>query len=362
MKKIINVIKIALIFLVILFMCNNVYATSITLEQIVEKFNKSSIVDNYKNAGGNISATNDTDSINITVNVSGKTENIELLLEGNVLSIEIDQEESSAFVKAYVTLSVIDIIGQLHGYQEGELAQTVNSDKAKNYTLEKEGYELENISETKFKIKVDITKKIPLVDFSNTYIEVSDVQGLKEYISGDGCTEKSKGNIWFNKSGHDGEYTLLVAEKGNLTENTYKSVLSILEVMFDNDKVIQYFKNNYPNISSGDKEFNGFSIKINPTDKTQFEESAIPSDSGYEFVRIVIDKSLAISSTTETGKIESGTSNKDNTQIQVENKIDIDTLPRTGEEINGFLIVLCIIVGTCSIALIALLLTKRKRK
>ena len=152
---------------------------------------------------------------------------------------------------------------------------------------------------------MDITKKIPLVDFSNTYIEVSDLQDLKKYISGDGSAEKSKGNIWFNKSGYDGEYTLLVAEKGNLTENTYKSVLSILEVMFDNDKVIQHFKNNYPNISTGDKEFKGFNIKVNPKEKTQWEEN---------------------------------------------------------EETNVFLIVLYIIVGTCSIALIALLLTKRKRK
>lgn len=360
MKKVICII--VSIVLVTLFICNSVYAKSITLEQIVEKFNKSSIVDNYKNAGGSISATNDDDSINITVNTSEKTENIEFLLEGNVMSIEIDQEESSSFVKAYVAINVIDVIGQLHGYQEGELAQTVNSDKSKNYTLENEGFEIEKLSETKNKIKVDITKKIPLVDLSNTYIEVSDLQNLKNYISGDGFAEDSKGNIWFNKSGYDGEYTLLVAEKENLTENTYKSVLSILEVMFDNDKVIQYFKNNYPNISTGDKEFNGFSIKVNPKEKTQKEESLIPFDSGYEFVRIVIDKSLAISSTNEKGKIEGGTSNKDNTQIQIENKIDIDTLPRTGEEINGFLIILYIIVGTCSIALIALLVTKRKMK
>ena len=178
MKKVINII--VLMVLVILCICNSVYATSITLEQIVEKFNKSSIVDDYKNAGGSISATNDADSINITVNASGKTENVELLLQGNVLSIEINQEDESAFAKAYVASSVIDIIGQLHGYQEGELSQTINSDKAKNYTLEKEGYEVENISETKFKIKVDITKKIPLVDFSNTYIEVSDLQDLKK--------------------------------------------------------------------------------------------------------------------------------------------------------------------------------------
>lgn len=364
MKKVINIL--VLMVLVILFMCNimcnSVYATSITLEQIVEKFNKSSIVDTYKNAGGNISATNDAGSINITVNTSEETENVEFLFQGNILSIEIDQEDESAFTKLYVALHVIDIIGQLHGYQESELLRTINSDEAQNYTLEKEGYELENISESKIKIEVDITKKVPLLDFSNTYFEVSDLQKFKEFLYGDGSAENSKGNVWFNKSGYDGKNTLLVAEKGNLTENTYKSILSILEVMFDDEKVVQYFKNNYPNISTGDKEFSGFSIKVNPKEKTEWEEKLIPSDIGYEFVRIVIDKSLAISSTTETGKVESETSNEDNTQKQVENKVNIDTLPRTGEETNAFLIVLYIIVGTCSIALIALLLTKRNRK
>ena len=360
MKKVINIIMVLIVF-AILFKCNNVYATSITLEQIVEKFNKSSIVDTYKNSGGSISATNDVDSINITATLNGTTEDAELLLQENVLSIEIDQQEDSAVFKVYVTVKVIDIIGELHGYQEGELAQTVNSDEAKSYTLEKEGFEEEKISETKFKIKVDITKKIPLADFSNTYIEVSDLQDIKEYISGDGSAETSEGNVWFNKSGYDGEYTLLVAEKGKLTENTYKSILSILEVMFDNEKVIQYFKNEYPSISTGDKEFEGFSIKVNPKEKTQWEETLNPSYMDCEFVRIVIDKSLVISSVTEIKKVEDGIYNKDNTQIQVENKI-IDTLPRTGKEINGFSVVLYIIVGTCSIILITLLLTKRKRK
>lgn len=348
MKKIINVIKITLIFLVILFMCNNVYATSITLEQIVEKFNESSIVDDYKNDGGSISATNDANSIKVTINANETTENVELLLEGNILSVEIDMEDINGFGKVYVASSIIDIIGQLHGYQEGELAQTINSDKIMDYTLEKEGFEAEKISETKLKMKVDITKKIPLVDFSNTYIEVSDLQDVKEYIAGDSSAEKRKGNVWFRKEYDDGENILLVAEKESLTENTYKSILSILEVMFDNDKVIEHFKNNYPSISSGDKEFNGFSIKVNPKDKTQFEESLIPSDSGYEFVRIVINKPLAISSTTETEKVE--------------NKIDLDTLPRTGTETNELLIVIYIIVGSCSIGLLTISLMKRKRK
>lgn len=360
MKKIIN-ITIILLICMLCFLSSGVYATSITLDEIVNKFNTSSIVDDYKNAGGNIKAIKESNSIKVEVTASGKTENVELLLNGNILSIEIDKTEESAFVKSYVTSSIIDIIGQLHGYKEGEVSQTLNSEKASNYTIDNEGYEIEEISTNKFKIKVDITKKIPLVDFSSTYIEVSDLESLKEYISGDGSAEKSKGNIGFNKSGYDGEYTLLVAEKGNLTENTYKSVLSILEVMFNNDKVLDYFKNNYPNISSGDKEFKGFNIKVNPTDKTEWEENLIPSDSGYKFMRITIDKELAISSSTGTDKVENVTSDKNNSQTQTENKIDIDTLPRTGEEINVFLIVLYIVVGICSVALVTLVIMKKKR-
>lgn len=348
MKKVINIL--VLMVFIIIFTCNSVYAASITPEQIVEKFNKSSFADKYKKAIGSIIATSDANSINITINANGKTENIEFLLQENILSIEIGQEEID---KVYIALNVIDTIGELHGYQEGELLRTISSGKTEDYTLEKEGFEIENISETKVKIKVDITKKIPLADFSDTYIEVSDLEGLEKYISGDGFAENSKGNIYYYKSGYDGKYTLLVAEKENLTQNTYKSVLSILEVMFDNDKVIQYFKNNFPNISTGDKEFDGFSIKINPKDKTETEETLIPSNSGCEFVRMVIDKSVAISS---------ATSNKDNNKTQVENKIDIDTLPRTGKKINGFLVGLYTMVGTCSIALITLLVTKRRKK
>lgn len=114
MKKVITII--ILMVWTLLFICNSVYATSITLEQIVEKFNKSSIVDEYKSAGGNIKATKDSDGINVTINANGETENVKLLFQENVLSIEIDQAESTALAKMYVTLSIIDIIGELHGY------------------------------------------------------------------------------------------------------------------------------------------------------------------------------------------------------------------------------------------------------
>ena len=281
----------------------NVAANSITLEKIVEEFNASSIVSEYEAVGGSISAVNDDGSISITLNANETTENIELLFEENILSIEIDEEEENAFAKVYITLKVLDVIGQIHGYREGELIKTLSSDEAMGYTLEEEGFEMYYTSETKFRIMTDITKKIPLLDFSNTYIEVSDIEYLKEFISGDGSAEDQEGNVWFNKSGYDGKYTLLVAEEVKLTENAYKSILSILQVMFDNESVVKYFKENYSSISIGDKEFAGFSIKVNPKDKTELEEFAIPSDSEHEFVRIVIDKGLVLSSVTEKEKV-----------------------------------------------------------
>lgn len=290
MKKVLIIVGIVLVFFIIISIYNNGKKTNITLDQITEAFNKSSIVEMYKNSGGSIKAKNNNNKINVDISISGNTEEVELVVKKNILSIEIDKEDDDAFTKMYIVASIIDVIGQLNGYKEGELAQTINSEKTSNYTLEKEGYEMENISDTKVRIKIDISKKIPLADFSNDYIEISDLEDFKKYIYGDGFAETSKGNIRFNKSGYDGENTILISEKGGLTENTYKSILSILEVMFNNDEVVEYFKENYPNIYSGDKTFNGFVIKINPI-KSELEESWIPSNSGYEFVRINVDKS-----------------------------------------------------------------------
>lgn len=353
-----------LISTILLCYFSTTYAATPTLSEIVDKFNNSSIVDTYKNAGGSISATNDINSINVKINADGTTANIELILEGNILFIEIDQEDSSALVKAYVTAHIIDIIGQLHGYQEGELLQTINSDKSQNYTLEKEGYEIENISGTN-KIKIDIAKKIPLVDFSNTYIEISDLEFLKEYIFGDGSATKSKGDIYFHKSGYDGQYTLIVAEKNELTENTYKSILSLLEVMFDSKEAVNYFKNNFSNLSVGNKDFKGFKIELNPQ-KDEWEETLLGSDNTYKFIRLTIDKNT----TTDLLNISNDNDKPLNTMNHTSNNLQenvtqitnsINKLPQTGKtfEITDALYLLCIV---SSIALIAIILKSVKYK
>ena len=392
-NKIIKFVIILTLFLIILMQNSISLAAQVTLEKIVEKFNKSSIVDFNKNEGVNIVATNNSNAIKIVIDGDKETETIEFLFKDNILFIEIDSEEENALSKAYIALEIIDIIGQLHGYKENELILSINDiEGTKDYTLEKEGYERKQISENKFEMKVDITKKIPLLDFSNTYFKVSDLQKYKTYIQGNGSTEMTRGNVWFNCSGYDGEKELLIAEKGKLTENTYKSLLSIIEVMFEDEKVIQYFKNNYSSIESGDKTFKGFSIKANPKDKTDWEETLIPSDSGYEFMRINIDKPVAIA--VANGKeeiidddvvIEDNTNNYEDDEIiidEADNKWVHNTAimankllrenegktgssstkyPNAGLENNIFVPIIKVLIGMLVISLAVMIIKVRKR-
>lgn len=329
-----------LIFTILLSLLNTSYAATPTLEQIVNAFNNCEIVKRWANSESENSflASNNDTTLTITVVMSNVTTEVVYTLDGNILSTTLTQDNITG---AMASMYLIDSIGQLHGYEDGELFATLNSEEAMNYTLDNDGLEIKQFDNKHVSIKVDITKKIPLADFSNTYIEVSDLKNLKEYISGDGSAEKSKGNIYFHKDGYDGEYSLIVAEKNALTENTYKSMLSILEVMFDSKEPVSYFQNNFPNLSTSNKEFQGIKVEINP-EKNDWEKTLLDSDDTYEFIRLTIDKNSVIdllnidnnnssNIVTNTGTI---TNNKQPINNNIINNIIInstDKLPQTGD-------------------------------
>lgn len=182
-----------------------------TLEQISTKFNNNSEIKKY--AESNVvweSSVND-DKLIITTTTNNTTNEYKYTLDGNILSTIFQQDE--LFMGFILTHIVVDSVEQFHGYSEGELNSTLNSDKVFEYTLDDEGLEMVQISSGGLSVKIDISKKIPCLDFSNTYIEVEDLANYKDYISGNGSAEFSKGNIWFNKSGYYGDNTVLIAEK-----------------------------------------------------------------------------------------------------------------------------------------------------
>ncbi len=267
----------------------NAYAETPTLEQIANAFNNSPQLDAYTQANVTYQARAGENKIIVTSEVGTAIAAYEYPVEGTIIShrhLNDDRMEAENFSIWFI---LIDSIGKLYGYDYGELYRVIMTEEIKNYTLENEGYEMKENEAGKYDCKADLSKKIPLMDFSDTFIAVSDLDDLKDFISGNGSAESSRGNVWFNKSGYDGKNTLLVAEKSALTDNAYKSILSILTVMFNSTEAVEHFKKNYPTITTETKKIKGMTIEYNPT-KTEFESRLIPDSYDYKFLRIKINK------------------------------------------------------------------------
>jgi len=286
MKKFIIRIMVLALF-VLIVAGTNVYAVDFTLDEVVSAFNNSETVQDYATKGAVWEATNLGDTLVITATSNGETTTLTYAFEDPILSAEFSKED--AFAGSVISMALEDSIGQLHGYASGELNGTLSSDEIWNYTVENEGFEIRETETGGCQVKLDINKKIPLADLSNVYITVEHLETLKEYIAGDGSAELSKGNVWFHKDGYDGDNTVLIAEKDALTSNAYKSLLSVIEVMFNSKEIANYFAANYLSIAEGNKEFIGFKIEINPV-KDEWEKQLMPETSGYEFARVTIDK------------------------------------------------------------------------
>ena len=160
---------------------------------------------------------------------------------------------------------------------------------------------------------------------------------------------------------------MLVAEKYDLTDNTYKSILSIIEVMFDSNNASDYFKSNYSGISIGNKEFSGFKVEINPI-KTESEEYLIPKDSEYQFVRITIDKDLvnsAINGTNQNPGNDEENNDNQNNQIQqpINDNNEDNTIVQASElPETGYTSIIFIMILSFSIIMIILVIKLRNFK
>ncbi len=295
MKRIMSVL---VIFTMVFLLCScntNKSSPEITLGMIAEKVNSCETVLQNKEDGIVINAKAETDKIIMSTETEGlDSSEVVFTLDDNVLSADI------SIIDSLSASILVDCIGQLHGYSDGETFSTLNSDKFINYTLEKEGIEMTDIDEKSSTIKIDITKKIPLVDMSGEFIEVSDIQDKKEYLTNGGTIQWGKGNVMFFCRDEQEDpwddstlFTVLsVAETEELTSSSYKSVLSVLEVMFENKEVADYFKSQYSGFSEGNKEFEGFKVELNPV-ADDWEEMTF-GNKYAEFVRITIDKDQVV--------------------------------------------------------------------
>ena len=237
-------------------------AANITLKDIADSFNNCKTVNSYKEYGMDLSAKAEDNKLIIRYKAGDIDANTEYLLKDSIISAVIKKED--AMPGLFTATILVDSIGKLHGYQDGDMFDTLNTEEIQKYTVEKEGFEVKEIDNGGYEIKVDIDKKIPLVDMSEKYIKISDLDEVEIDI----LKSKEHGNINGIKGplsyyvGKFDNIEIYVAERGGLTNRAYNTLLTFIELLFDKDKV-EYFKENYENFVVGNKTFDDFNIELN---------------------------------------------------------------------------------------------------
>lgn len=308
MKKVINII--ILMLLVALFICNSVYAATIpvTDENLIASFQK-------------------------FVKSEANKQNYKISVSNNVITVSVDNEK-----------------------------YTLNYDLTNKPTFYLEVPIEKGMSYDEFKKKTD-NLLLPMIG----YIAVADIQGIKledavvyftlsylDSASNGSTSSKNSYVIADDLSVSDG-VTIIKDESD--TKTIYVSEFG--------ERVMEYVNALYKdkqNMSDA-SGINSFSLSIEKQDITEtscklVSKLTINTDADFSKINGYTNEFKNDS----TNKDIPGENTQKDSETKAENELNIDTLPRTGKETNVFLSALYIIVATCSIALIALLLTKGKKE
>lgn len=286
MKKKILSISVLLFFMLVTLLQNKVVAATHTLEEIAEIFNNSSSVNDYEELFESefIASTDESEpnAISITIKTENGSSKINFEKEGNILSnTHLDDEN---LVAAFL---LAESIGQANGYNDGELINNFNMfvDEVYNYTVENEGFEVKE-DEGNYSVKMDITKKVPLIDVSEYYLKPEEFDFIKKIVD-EGTTGNQTGRdskFAYNLLVGEDENQIYIGEKDEITDSTYKSILSAIEVMYG-EKAVEYFESIYPELSEGYMILDGFTIDYD----TDIDLEEQPIFTGTKVVLVTID-------------------------------------------------------------------------
>ena len=255
--------------------------TEITLNDILNNFNNNSMIKQLQETN-EINANIDNNKLIISVKpLESDTPTLyEYVLENRTLKTTINTSDLTANI---LFLVVADNIGQFHGTPENETYSLLSS---VDFTAAQIDGIVYTINNENIDISINIDKKIDTSSLKTMYIETNDLKKYESFIKDSGSIQFDKGNLMFYKYGDNATSTIIIGEKDNLTNLTYKSILSIVEFLYPDE--LETFKTSYPELTT--ISFNRYTITENPeltgTVGTLFNQYS----NQYKFIEIKINK------------------------------------------------------------------------
>ena len=250
----------------------------VTFETIVDNFNNNALLNEIK-GDGTIIASLANNKLNITVSPSDNSDALPTVYEFNLnnrnIEISLDDDNEKG-----LQLFLI-LCDSIYNSNTHEVYNYLSSIDLKTTTID--GITVtENNNEFLYSVNVD--KRINTADLDNMYIEKTDLEEYREFIENSGSTRLTKGNLMLYKEGNDKTATIIIAEKEQLSNLTYQSILSVIDLLFEEE--LESFKTSYPNLET--ISFDRYNITIDPeltgTAKTLFEQY----QDEYQFIEIKI--------------------------------------------------------------------------
>ena len=265
-----------LIVVTILIVCITGCGKNSKLEEIAKNINNCESVKKYKEYGYEIKAFSKKDTLIITSKIDKNKSKVEFELKENILS-----SEKLSTNDLILALLVINGVGQTYGYKDGELSQNINtfSSEFKKYTLDKEGLEFIT-NDNEVSLKIDILKKIPLIDMNKFYLKDTDLDMIKELVEKKetGNQNGKIGNIAYDIFIGEEESTIEIGQDEKLSVSAYKSIVTALEVIYGED-IANHFQQLYPEFVDGKKTLEAFTIetnyKIENQDESIFKDTKV---------------------------------------------------------------------------------------
>ena len=201
---------------------------------------------------------------------------VEFKLDGDILS-----NENLSTNDLMSALLVINGVGQAYGYKDGELSQNINTfaEDFQKYTLDNEGLELV-IDDAKVSLKIDVSKKVPLIDMSKFYLKADDLDMISQLVEDKEVGNQSgkTGNIAYDVFLGEDESTIQIGQDEKLSDSAYKSIITTLEVMYGEDTA-KHFQELYPEFVDGKTEVEAFTIekdyKPEDQDESMFKNTEV---------------------------------------------------------------------------------------
>ena len=246
------------------------------LEEIAKNINNCESVTNYKEYDYIIKAITKNDTLTIATTFNDKTSKVDFVLKDNILS-----NENLSNNDLMPALLVLNGVGQTYGYKDGELSNNINTftEDFQKYSLDKDGLEL-IITDDNVSLKIDITKKIKLIDMSKFYLKDEDLDIISNLIieNKSGNQSGKIGNIAYDIFIDDSESSIQIGQDGKLSDSAYKSILSAIEVIYGKE-ASNKFQKLYPSFKDGKVSIEEFTIekdyKIEDQNDSIFKDTEI---------------------------------------------------------------------------------------